>query len=82
MSCRLVYRVRRKRPLKDQGEEPMPKRIERSGALLVSFQCTAEEYRNIVAAAEENESATSEWIRKVLRQAASLEKPSPVVRER
>lgn len=60
----------------------MPKRTERSGALLVGFQCTADEYRNIVAVAEESETATSEWIRSVLRQAASLRKASPPARHK
>jgi hypothetical protein len=49
----------------------MPDTTERSEARLVGFQCTAEEYRQIVEAAEEDEQSVSEWIRRVLKRAAS-----------
>ena len=65
----------------ENGEQLMPQTTGRSQWQLVGFQCTDEEYQQIVAAAEENESATSEWIRKVLKQAASCGKPSPVIRQ-
>jgi hypothetical protein len=44
----------------------MRETTERSKAQLVGFQCIAEEYRQIVAAAEKDRRATSEWIRKTL----------------
>lgn len=59
----------------------MPQTIDRSEPRLVGFRCTAEEYRLIVAAAEEDERSVSGWIRKALKQAASLGKHRPPVNE-
>jgi hypothetical protein len=44
----------------------MPKKSSRAESQIVSFQCTAEEYRKIVKAAEDDRRTTSEWIRKTL----------------
>jgi hypothetical protein len=48
----------------------MPQKRRRPEPRWVGFQCTREEYEEIVEAAEADRSATSEWIRKILIDAA------------
>jgi hypothetical protein len=53
----------------EKGEELKPQTTDRSEPRLVSFQCTAEGYRQIVEAAEDDQRTVSSWIRKTLMEA-------------